>query len=72
MLSFWKILLTIAVIAGVWYGFKYLGRATGVSATNKKRVDEDGKQKPAATEDLVACPSCGTFIPKGSRCTCQS
>jgi hypothetical protein len=40
----------------------------------RKRMGEEDRPRSSAsagkTEDLVRCPNCGTFNPKGTRCDC--
>ena len=65
-----KLLFTAAIIAAVWYGFKWLAR---VQAEQKERPNKPPKEtrksdaaKGSATdaeyEDLVACSKCGDFV----------
>lgn len=62
-----KILFTILIIAVVWYGFKWLGRAQQA----KKIKDRDAgrfRNKDSANhpddkvEELVECQKCGDFV----------
>jgi hypothetical protein len=71
--SFQKLLVLAAVIAIVWYGFKWLTRLQQVrdaqgGGTPKKRrwpgtarrATEEPSQSSA--EDMIACPVCGTYV----------
>ncbi|HSE78034.1 MAG TPA: hypothetical protein VLG66_08515 [Alphaproteobacteria bacterium] len=65
--SFWKIVVLVAVIAIVWFGFRWLQRieserrkAAGSSAS---RIDG---RRPVAAEDLAPCPVCGVYVVAGS------
>ncbi|MBX3453418.1 hypothetical protein [Ferrovibrio sp.] len=72
-----KFLLLIAVIAGAYYGYRYLNRREAEKAAEKLRRESQQAsgqdmasrapvaQKPAqpASEDMVACPACGTYRP---------
>ena len=71
---FGKVLLTVAVIAFIWFGFKYLGRLAEL-----RRRDEADKVSPphtppkgAATEaeTMVECRVCGTWQPSRSARSC--
>lgn len=74
-----KILFTIAVIALVWYGFKWFTRYQEVQAEGRKSVNSGRRgasagRKPAepagdaAAEEMVACSACGTYVvAKGAR-----
>ncbi|MEQ8354369.1 MAG: hypothetical protein RH942_02430 [Kiloniellaceae bacterium] len=81
--SIQKLIVLAAVVAAVWYGFKFLGRLQRArKAEAKLREGEDAKpaRKAAArekasggggqVEDLVPCPSCGAYVRAGSTCTC--
>lgn len=69
-ISFAKILLVAAVIAAVWYGFKYLSRGDAADAGEDKRAKKSrdktapppgpGGDAPAV-EDMVRCAVCGAF-----------
>ncbi|MDJ0949367.1 MAG: hypothetical protein QNJ94_10635 [Alphaproteobacteria bacterium] len=69
MLSPLKILVLVAIIAVVWYGFRRFGSGSG-------RIKGKDAQKSAAErraeqiEDMVKCPYCDTFIPAGQGETC--
>jgi uncharacterized protein len=67
-ISFTKILLIAAVVAAVWYGFKYLTRPEKDEAEDRRA----SKPKPGpsaggasggarAVEDMVRCPVCGAY-----------
>lgn len=70
-----KFLLLIAVIVGAYYGFRYLNRREAEKAAEKLRRESQPpshsagqpKQNPSAaqpaSEDMVACPVCGTYRP---------
>lgn len=64
MLSFSKILLTVAVIAAVFYGVKMLrkfqeGGSGDVSKGAKNKADAGND-----TTDLAKCPDCGAYVAK--------
>lgn len=67
--SFMKLLVLAAIITAVWYGFKMMTR---ISEDRKDRVE--GRKKPSgspATEDMIACPECGTFVAANSAAKCD-
>jgi len=59
-ISLAKILLLAAVVAAVWFGFKYLTRG---DAQPKERVrSKPGPEADTAkVEDMVRCAVCGAF-----------
>jgi len=66
--SLTKLLVLIAIIAIVWYGFKYVGRRNEIAAkaAKPKPVDE----KSAGSVDMEKCSVCGTFVPNGAARHC--
>jgi hypothetical protein len=82
--SIQKLIVLAAVIAAVWYGFKFLGRLQETrKAEAKLRETQGGRPaKKAETkaakaakpegevEDLVPCPGCGAYVRAGGKCSC--
>jgi hypothetical protein len=77
MISFLKIVFTLAVIYAVWFAFKYRAR---IVAAHKAVIDE--KRRASAetasrtprtplAQDLVPCPKCGSYSAAGTRCSCE-
>ncbi len=72
-ISFWKIVVLVAVVAAVWFGFRWLQRLEG-----ERRRREEGKSAPASRigragrseiEELAACRVCGAFVsPSSNAC----
>ena len=72
--SLQKFLVLAAVIALVWYGFKFVGRlqdqrkadgGPGARAAGRpKRRDRPAAAEPAVqdAEDMVACPVCQAYV----------
>ncbi|MGF1592600.1 MAG: hypothetical protein ACFCUW_04930 [Kiloniellaceae bacterium] len=82
--SLQKLIVLAAVVAAVWYGFKFLGRLQAARQAEAKLREKQGG-RPAAkssesppkggkaenqVEDLVPCPSCGAYVRAGSTCSC--
>ncbi len=71
-----KLLLTAAIIAGVWYGFKWLNRRQAELAnqkpkrTEKPRHSTRSKEEDPDIEEMVLCPDCGAYVAKGSNHKC--
>ena len=67
--SFMKLLVLAAIITAVWYGFKMM---TKITEDRKDRVDNLRKSASRpTTEDMVACPECGTFVAANSSSKCE-
>jgi uncharacterized protein len=71
-ISFWKVVLLVAVVAAVWFGFRWFERAQH----EKQRIADRrataggggmGAPRDVATHDLVACRVCGAFVAEGAR-----
>lgn len=66
---FAKFLLTVAVVAFIWFGFKYAQRVAelraGKAATPARRPEGGPRFEPVedgeSVQDLIKCPHCGTF-----------
>lgn len=78
MISFLKVVFTLAVIYAVWFAFKYRAR---IAAAHKTVMDEKKRGATAETasrtpgtplaQDLLPCPKCGSYIAAGARCSCE-
>jgi hypothetical protein len=81
--SIQKLIVLVAVIAAVWYGFKFLGRlqqarkaeaklreANGGRPAKKAEAHHKAARGGGEVEDLVPCPACGAYIQAGSKCSC--
>jgi uncharacterized protein len=53
-----KILLLAAVVAAVWFGFKYLTRQPAAPGPGVRAKADDAAGR---VEDMVRCPVCGAF-----------
>lgn len=64
---FAKFLLTVAVVALIWFGFKYLQRVQELRsrAATRKPDGEKPRFQPVdngeSVQDLVKCPRCSTY-----------
>jgi hypothetical protein len=82
--SLQKLIVLAAVVAIVWYGFKFLGRLQAARKAEAKLREQQGP-RPAKkssrqagvgkggggeVQDLVPCPSCGAYVHAGSTCSC--
>ncbi len=72
--SLQKLLVLAAVIALVWYGFKFLGRLQQARRTEAKLRESDParRRRPVDAKDddsveMVRDPRTGIYHPKGSK-----
>ena len=56
-----KLVVLVAIIAGVWYGFKMIGRR------NIAKQREDAKKAEDVGETMAACSVCGTYVPESEK-----
>lgn len=71
--SLGKILVLLAMIALVWYGFKYVARRN--KNVGRDRADGRLDQQSDAgddekIQDMETCSVCGTFVPNASARSC--
>ena len=66
-----KVLFTVAIVIGVWQGFKWLKRrATLAEARANRSLNRDSASELDDIQEMVPCPNCGAFIAKGSDHCC--
>ena len=75
--SLGKLLLLIAIVLAVWYGFKWIGRldAQRKAAAKRSAAERRGSVKrrsgsESVTEEMVQCPACETYVLSRSTGTC--
>lgn len=51
-----KIIVLLLIIGAVWYGLKMIGRK------NPNKQAQDGRTDRIESEDMTACPVCGTYV----------
>lgn len=66
---FAKVLLTVAVVAFIWFGFKYLQRVAELRARPPSPPSPGATRPPAPVDsgiqDLAQCPRCSTYRTPG-------
>ncbi len=83
MLSFPKLMVLVALVAIIWFGFRWFerwekerrnqGQGGGPLNKNGGRVGRDSPPGGApgardrAMEEMTACPICGTYVAAGAR-----
>lgn len=81
--SLQKIIVLVAIVAAVWYGFKFLSRLDASRKAEAKVRHEKGGSRgkskgrgkaapPAADEpeDMVQCPVCGAYVAARASSSC--
>ena len=81
--SIQKLIVLAAVIAVVWYGFKFVGRLQdrrkaegGLAGRAPRRAKARGRSAAAASrvpdaEDMVACPVCQAYVQARGATRCE-
>jgi len=75
-----KLLFTVAAIAIVWWGFRWLGRVQrerrDLAKREARRMKEEGAAAQARSggnpgvEDMVECRECGSFVASSGARNC--
>lgn len=66
-----KLLVLIAVIAIVWYGFKAMGRSKQKRQADAKHAARDNASQ-IAVKDMIQCPKCGAYSASLETHTCDA
>lgn len=66
-----KLLILIALIVIVWYGFKAIGRVNQKRQAQAKRAARD-KPSEIAAEDMIQCSKCGAYTASLDSHTCEA
>ena len=65
-----KLLILIALIVIVWYGFKAIGRASQKRQAQAREASR-GQYPGLATENMVQCPKCEAYTASLDSHTCE-
>ena len=70
MLSITKLIALAAILFAVWYGLRWFQRLNHLAKTvEQAKRDAMTPAAPAKTQELVACPVCGTYVaPRAPAC----
>jgi hypothetical protein len=71
--SLTKLLFTIAVIALIWYGFKWLNRVQDErERQDRERLKggDSGARGDPDAETMIKCPTCGTYMASSTPKSC--
>ena len=63
-----KILLTLVVVAALWFGFRAVTRIAVARAQAQARVRD--RQAPPDAQTMVECPVCGLWQPTRTASPC--
>ena len=71
--SFPKLIVLAAIIAAIWYGFRFVGeldKARRQAERVAKQASQKGRSSVANVEDTVKCRVCDAYVParQPSRC----
>ncbi|MBM3539552.1 MAG: hypothetical protein FJX55_17205 [Alphaproteobacteria bacterium] len=74
-ISFSKVLLLVAVVAAIWFGFRWFQRWEKERRERSEREEEGsrlGRDASARSDDrqtevMTACRICGTYVAQGAR-----
>lgn len=65
-----KLLVLIAIISAIWFGFRLLGqidRNRREAARREKQAGHVPPKQPRQVADMVQCKVCGAFTAAGSK-----
>ncbi|HEX9702015.1 MAG TPA: hypothetical protein VGA19_04130 [Rhodospirillales bacterium] len=71
--SLQKLIFTAAVIALIWYGFKWLGRVQVKREREAKERLRGGGTAAGAVDDaetMIKCPACGAYVAASAPRSC--
>jgi uncharacterized protein len=71
--SLQKLIVLVAIVVAVWYGFKFIGRLQEARKADAALRQNTAKRPGAArndAEDMVQCPVCQAFVAARSTSSC--
>ena len=70
----WKLVMLVALVAAVWFGFRYAERLGAVrQAALRRGGGGAGKASggaPAEAENMIECPVCGVYAAPDQAANC--
>ena len=67
--GFWKLIVLIAIVVAVWYGFKFVTRLDKQRKARLKAAREaDSEQEQVG--QMVKCAVCDTYVAQGAASNC--
>ena len=64
-----KLVILIAIVVVVWYGFKLVGQLDRQRRELARRA-KDAPKPRASVEDTVKCRVCGTYVARAGATSC--
>jgi hypothetical protein len=65
-----KLLLLAAIVAAVWYGYRWMNRAANARSLTKGDDNKKPTGRPSI-DDMVECSLCGLYYPRGTTPKCD-
>lgn len=66
-MSFAKLALLVAIVAVIWFGFRWLSQRDAAKAQAAAvPPDRLGRTAGGQAQDLIACAKCGVFVAPGA------
>jgi hypothetical protein len=63
VLSITKLIALALILLAIWYGLRWFARINHLAkSVEQARREAATPAAPAKTEELVACPVCGTYV----------
>ena len=66
-----KLIALVIAIVALWRLIAFFQRMSGATMTQRRSPPPPGsagRERAQGSVELVACPHCGTYIPKGQPC----
>ena len=64
--SLQKLIVLIAIVTAVWYGFRFIGRLAAL----QRAVERNTRPARRSVEDMVKCKICGDYVPASGVASC--
>lgn len=69
-LSLSKIVLTLAVLGGVWWLWRRFAQGAAAGRRSPAGAVRQKAARQVVVEDMAACPVCGTYVAKQGAARC--
>jgi hypothetical protein len=68
--SLQKLIVLIAIVTAVWYGFRFIGRLAAERRALQRAVERNTRPARRSVEDMVKCKICGDYVPASGVASC--